>query len=290
VPTSGIDQVDLIRRANKSLSSVPRSFLRWAGSKRSLLPQIVPYIPPEYGTYFEPFLGGGSLYFAACPAPARLSDVQPELIETYLAVRDHAQEIIDRISRWDVDSATYYKVRAERSGSGVDRAARFVYLNRTCWNGLYRVNSSGEFNVPFGRPNTKAIVDAENLLACSQVLSSPDVQLDVAGFQEATITAARGDFVFFDPPYVTGHNNNGFVDYNRRLFAWRDQVALADVAKALVAGGTHVIVANANHSDVIALYGADFVLVELRRNSSLAASTKFRRPVTEALLVSRSDR
>ena len=275
---------DLQARASAPLSATPRPFLRWAGSKQKLLPDLVRFLPETIGTYFEPFLGAGSMYFLLQPVSAVLSDACQPLIETYESVRDNPSAVLKLLNKMDVlDKDYYYEVRASRPRGRHQRAARFLYLNRACWNGLYRVNKRGEFNVPYGAPRTASPMDAKNLRACSFALAEHRTTLRVGDFEDSLVDAKEGDFVFLDPPYVTGHNNNGFVDYNERLFSWEDQNRLASVARRLVDRGVFVLVTNAAHDDVIRLYQG-FRSQPIVRSSTLASSVTSRRAVTEVAL------
>jgi DNA adenine methylase len=271
-------------RARAPLSTAPRAFLRWAGSKRYLLRHLVPLLPTEIGTYYEPFLGSGSLFFLLRPDRAVLNDACQDLMDTYQALRDSPDLIIQALSEMRPDPVVYYRIRRARSTDPAIRAAEFVYLNKTAWNGLYRVNASGEFNVPYGRPKTDNISDAGNLLECSSALRHGRVALKLGDFEAATRTVAAGDLVYLDPPYVTRHNDNGFVDYNERLFSWADQERLAIAARRLADARATVIVSNANHSDVLALY-PEFTAIQVDRQSTLAGSPASRGPVSEVILV-----
>jgi DNA adenine methylase len=276
-----IDRDAMLARAALPLSATPRPFLRWAGSKRALLPSIVETMPIRFATYREPFLGGGSLFFLLQPRSAVLSDSCADLIETFRAVRDNASAVLRYLAPLDLSRETFYSVRADRSSGRFKRAAEFIYLNKACWNGLYRVNARGEFNVPYGAPKTANVIDHANLLACAGALASVSL-IECADF-EATLADARpGDLVFLDPPYVTKHNNNGFVDYNQRLFSWEDQERLAREARRLADIGAHVIVTNAMHDDVLDLYDG-FARRTVRRTSTLASAKHARGRVEEAL-------
>jgi DNA adenine methylase len=278
----------LRRAAADSLSHTPRSFLRWAGSKRGLLKHVIDALPESYDTYYEPFLGSGALFFLLRPTRAVLGDSCAELIDAYHAVRDNPNAVLRYLADWRPDPDLYYEIRDNRSIGRLKRAAEFLYLNRTCWNGLYRVNSAGEFNVPYGMPKTDFIVDAENLRSCSKLLAKRRISIACADFEETLQRAGKGDLVFLDPPYVTGHNNNGFIDYNETLFSWSDQERLAAVAHRLARRGAHVIVTNAKHDDVVALYGG-FMTRDFERPSTLASNVTFRRSVREVVLWSGGD-
>ena len=198
-----LDLDDLGQRASSALSACPRPFLRWAGSKRVLLPRIVEALPADYRVYHEPFLGGGSLYFLLRPARAFLSDSCLDLVETYAAVRENASSVARHLKKWRPDEEFFYAVRSNRSNGRFKRAAEFIYLNKTCWNGLYRVDGKGDFNVPYGLPKTDNIFDEDNLNACAEVLASPGVAIRCCDFEDALADVGHGDLVFLDPPYVT---------------------------------------------------------------------------------------
>lgn len=282
-----IVNLDALReRAGLPHSATPRAFLRWAGSKRYLLGSIIEYLPRSYGTYFEPFLGAGSLYFLLQPSSAVLSDKCLPLVQTYEAVRDNVGAVIRYMDSLRPTKGAYYKIRSEHSRSRFKRAANFIYLNYTCWNGLYRVNSSGRFNVPFGRPKTKNLADPLNLRSCSSALGHVGMTLRAGDFEETVDAAKAGDLVYFDPPYVTQHNTNGFRDYNESLFHWADQIRLARVAAKLVGRGVHVLVSNAKHTDIEGLY-PEFTPVLINRKSTLASNASFRGRAEELLLVSK---
>lgn len=285
--TSVITQIDqelLITRAGRPLSSFPRPFLRWAGSKQRLLGQIVPRLPLRFRTYFEPFLGAGSLFFLLEPPNAILSDTNLELVNTYRAVRDDPNKVLCHLEDYDpLDRDEYYKIRDSESQGRFRDAAKFIYLNRACWNGLYRVNSQGKFNVPYGAPSSSNIVDPGVLLACSKALSRPGVELVHGDFELAIKDRSAGDLVFLDPPYVTGHNNNGFIDYNEKLFSWSDQERLASIASDLHALGVHVLITNAHHSDLLDLYPS-FSFDILSRHSTLAGKASRRKATEEVLM------
>lgn len=280
---SSVDHAALVDAASRSLSTRPRPFLKWAGSKRGLLTHIVDALPEAYRTYYEPFLGSGSLFFLLQPPRAVLGDACAELVDVFHAVAHDYAAICRYLDGWKPDPAFYYELRSNRSRGQIKRAAEFIYLNRTCWNGLYRVNAAGEFNVPYGRPKTDFLIDRKNLRECARLLSQGEVLIECCDFESLISTAGEHDLVFLDPPYVTGHNNNGFIDYNETLFSWTDQERLATVARGLVNRGARVVITNANHDDVLALYGG-FHIRTFGRASTLASDQTKRRSVSEAII------
>ena len=263
-------------------SQVLKPLLRWAGGKQWLSSRLAPLILEGIGTYYEPFLGGGSLYFASLPFDAVLSDLNPRLVETYETLRDEPRDIISILGEWPNEKDTYYKVRDSNFLDCTLRVAQFIYLNRTCWNGLYRVNRQGNFNVPFGN-HKRVVFDADHLLEISQALK--DAELRCSDFEKALAGAKKGDFVYLDPPYTAHHEQNGFRQYNDILFSWKDQQRLGDLAVTLAEKGCTVIVSNANHDSIIKLYPG-FGHIELSRHSVIAASSKHRRVTTELLMAS----
>jgi DNA adenine methylase len=261
-------------------------FLKWAGGKRVLVPQLKPIFPAELqGRYFEPFLGAGALFFALGAPSASLSDANTELIECFEAVRDDVDSVIHYLSRLRVSEAEYYRIRARRPRSSAARAARFIYLNKACFNGLYRVNLRGEFNVPFGRQRYLRICRPRELRAASGALQQ--AELAARDFEKAVATAQAGDWIYFDPPYTTAHVDNGFIEYNARVFAWRDQERLAETARQLGDRGVNCVISNANHSSIMSLYRrvGGFAVRRLERWSTIAARSDRRFHARELVLL-----
>jgi len=259
-----------------------RPFLRWAGAKRAFVGQLSALVPLQFDTYYEPFMGAASLFFFMKPAKAKLSDSATELVKTFRDVRNDPHGVHAAIAQWGVDRETYYEVRRLHNLTGVSRSARFIYLNKTCWNGLYRVNKSGQFNVPFGLPKSQNIVSLDDLLSCSKSLQSA-VAITCTDFEQAVEDCRADDFVFFDPPYVTSHSDTGFKDYNETLFSWDDQKRLAECAHRIARKGTKVLVTNADHPAITSLYHSSEVH-RLYRHSTLAGSGTHRRAITELVI------
>lgn len=260
-----------------------RPFLRWAGSKRRLLKHITPFIPLRYGKFYEPFLGGGSMFFYLCPARAEISDLSSPLIEIYRAVRRHPEQILNFLRPLRPTKSTFNQIKRLAPGNDVQIAGSFIFLNRACWNGLYRVNSDGIFNVPYGWPKTDNLIDEKNLRRCAVQLRRRSVSVRCQDFEEIGDRVVEGDFVFFDPPYVTTHNMNGFVDWNERLFSWKDQIRLAALTHRLIARGANVLVTNADHMDIRELYQGLYYK-KLVRISTLAGDKSRRVEISEAIL------
>lgn len=257
-------------------------FLKWAGGKRWLLDSSQLRVPPSYGRYIEPFLGSGALFFRLAPGNALLSDLNAELIETYQAIRDHSDRILFLLEGHQQAHSNdhYYAVRSKAPIGAVERAARFIYLNRTCWNGLYRVNRDGRFNVPIGT-KTKVTFEEGHLRKIAGLLGAADIRS--GDFEQYVDLARDGDLLFLDPPYTANHNLNGFLKYNEKIFSWSDQVRLRDAALRAVNRGAYVIVTNADHKSVRDLYEKPFSFEEVCRASVLAGKASARKRTTEAL-------
>ncbi len=250
-------------------------FLKWAGGKRWLASAYAELLPTSYKRYYEVFLGGGAVFFSMRPQHATLSDLNEELIECYSVLRDEWENVVERLHHHQNHHSKnyYYEVRSSKPKLLANRAARFIYLNRTCWNGLYRVNLKGEFNVPVGT-KTNVLLEADNFKELSALLKK--TELLAADFEEVIDRARSGDFIFADPPYTVRHNFNGFVKYNEKIFHWEDQVRLRDCLVRASKRGCLVLLTNANHPSVIELYENDFELISLSRSSVIAADSKNR--------------
>ena len=259
-----------------------KPLLRWAGGKQWLANKLSRLIPDSIGTYYEPFFGGGSLFFAALPKNAVLSDLNARLMETYEMIRSQPNETMSVLGGWPNDESTYYRVREKLFVSQVSRAAQFIYLNKTCWNGLYRVNRLNRFNVPFAY-HGRQVFDASHVLKVSAALGN--ATLKIGDFGDVVQSAKGGDFVYFDPPYVTNRSKTGFSRYTAHQFDWLDQKRLADTAVKLADRGCSVVVSNANYEPIISLY-ADFSPVVISRHSILAADPRSRGVIDELVLCS----
>ncbi len=257
-----------------------KPLIRWAGGKGLLLKYILPHTPVTFNRYFEPFFGGGALFFALQPENAFLSDSNEELMNCYLQIRDHPEDIITLLSSLKSTKEAYYAVRESVPQDGIGRAARFLYLMKLAFNGVHRVNAQGHFNVPYGRNRNAPVYDPNHIQRISALLSS--AQLSHGDFEIAVSDAQKGDFVYFDPPYTVAHSNNGFIEYNASIFSWEDQKRLATVAQKLAERGCKVLTSNADHASIHELYSY-FQTESITRVSTIAASNKHRRQITECL-------
>jgi DNA adenine methylase len=211
---------------------------------------------------------------------ALLSDNNADLINCYLQVRDHPEDVIRHLSRLRNTEDAYYETRSRTPRCDAAKAARIIYLTTLAFNGIYRVNLRGEFNVPYGHKAHLKPFDPESIEAASRALLS--ARFRCADFEAATAAAMCGDFVYFDPPYTVAHGNNGFLKYNSRIFSWEDQVRLGEVAARLARRGCKVVVSNADHPSIMRLYKG-FRVKRVERTSRIAASAAFRRRVSECI-------
>jgi DNA adenine methylase len=236
----------------------PRPFVKWAGGKSQLLTQLHKRLPKRFNRYWEPFIGGGALFFSLRPSSGVIVDTNSELTTTYTVVRDDVEALIEELQQHRYDREYFYLVREWDRRSdfaslpAVKRAARFIFLNKTCFNGLYRVNSKGHFNVPFGRYDDPRIVDPCNLRLCSQALQNTEIRL--GNFLSIEESVAQGDLVYFDPPYVPLSVTSSFTSYTKEGFRFEDQIALRDLCQRLAKKGAFVVVSNSASPFVEALY------------------------------------
>lgn len=260
-----------------------KPFLKWAGGKRWLVERYLDVFPRFEGKYFEPFLGGGSVFFSLLPERAVLSDTNARLIECYSAIRDQHADVIDALQIHQEKHCRdyYYETRAQSLSGSAERAAQFLYLNRTCFNGLYRVNKKGQFNVPLGT-KTKVIDEDEDFEGLAAALKN--VELRTCDFEETLDRARAGDFVFVDPPYTVKHNLNGFLKYNEKIFSWEDQIRLRDAVVRAKERGVTVLLTNAAHWSVVDLYKGIGTSRHLTRASVLSGKSDARGSVDELLV------
>lgn len=263
-----------------------KPLLKWPGGKRQLLKYLVPLLPKKMGRYHEPFFGGGALFFAVQPPSSILSDTNSELINCYRCVRNQPEQLIAQLVEWENSQDEYTRIREWQPQDVLERAARLIYLTRLSFNGIYRLNSRGEFNVPYGQRTHLPTCDPEQIRAISTVLASCRIQHE--DFADVERRAEPGDVVYFDPPYVLPDDRSRFVRYNGpgRDFSWKDQIRLAHVADRLAAKGVRVIVSNANHPRIRALYPT-FTKRVIDRSSTIAADGSVRRMIKETIFYSR---
>lgn len=261
-----------------------KPFLKWAGGKRWFISNHSNFFPVNYKRYIEPFVGSGAVFFRLCPSYAVLSDTNPELIDTYSTLRESPEKVWQILRRHQNkhSNAYYYKIRASKPRTPASKAARFIYLNRTCFNGLYRVNLRGEFNVPKGTKDNVIFPD-DNFPAISAALQG--VNMYVQDFAETIRSAQQGDFVFVDPPYTVQHNNNNFIKYNEKLFTWADQERLSEGLALACKRGALVLLTNADNKCIRKLYSSRiWAQFHVNRQSVLASDMKRRGEITELVI------
>jgi DNA adenine methylase len=232
----------------------PKPFLRWAGGKRWLLKYLEPLSQIEFNNYYEPFLGGGSVFFNTNNYKyAVLSDLNKDLIETYNCIKEDVDLVINRLKTLKNSESEYYEIREKEYSDSFSRAAKFIFLNKTSYNGIYRVNRDGKFNVPYGfRNNLKDIIEEENLKIVSKKLQNTSIFFqDFACIAE---TVTKGDIIFLDPPYTVAHENNGFIQYNQKIFSLEDQVRLSKLIEVIIEKEAFYILTNAKHEAILEIY------------------------------------
>ena len=258
-------------------------FTKWTGGKRQLLPVIRELMPKTYNRYFEPFVGGGALFFDLAPKNAVINDFNAELINCYQQIKDNPQELIEILKvHQEYNSKEYYLElrsadRDERIDmmSEVQRAARILYMLRVDFNGLYRVNSKNQFNVPYGRYKNPKIVDENLVSAISTYLNNNQIEIKKGDFEKAVLDVQPGDFVYFDPPYIPLSETSAFTSYTHEGFSYDDQVRLRDTFKKLSDTGAYVILSNSSSFLVEELY-RDFNIhyVEATRTNGAKSSSR----------------
>lgn len=248
-------------------------FLKWAGGKRWLTSRVDDEVVfPHYNRYIEPFLGSGAMFFKHQPQSSILNDLNEELIVTYMAIKKDWKKVNQILKKYHRlhSEEFYYQMRSSRPRTVYARAAKFIYLNRTCFNGIYRVNRQGEFNVPLGT-KTNVVLPSDDFEQVAKALRK--TKFFFGDFERVIDQAMEGDFIFVDPPYTVKHAYNGFIKYNEKLFSWDDQVRLKESLVRASNRGAYIMMTNAYHSSIKSLYwGTGFKKRVVLRNSLIAAS------------------
>lgn len=273
--------------------SEPKPFVKWAGGKRQLMPIIERHIPSDFGTYFEPFLGGGAVLFhmlSKNPAMrCSVSDLNSDLVLAYSVIRDRVKELVFSLEDHSKNylknpDSYYYSVRDASPTNHIEKVSRLLFLNRTCFNGLYRVNSKGKFNVPLGRYSNPNIVNEENLLSVSHTLQSKKIQINCQDFSSVLSQAKRGDFVYFDPPYQPTSKTASFTSYTDKNFSYEDLEMLVDVSEKLDKRGCKVLHSNSKSKEVTDLFSSKWKVVEIPVNRAINSDSAKRTGHTELLI------
>ncbi|MDR3190943.1 MAG: DNA adenine methylase [Lactobacillaceae bacterium] len=269
--------------------------MKWAGGKRQLLPELAKYVPDTYGTYFEPFLGGGAFLLSAelgLSGKAVVNDFNPELINAWKMVKTQPKKLIAQLEIFkQANSKEFYlelrgwdrSVEGVESHTQIERAARFIMMNKTGFNGLWRVNKAGQNNVPYGSYANPKIFDADNILHVSQFLKAHQVEFKVGDFAKAVKKADTGDFVYFDPPYIPISTTASFTSYSSE-FGLAEQVKLRDTFKALKDRGVKVLLSNSDVPMIHELYAEIGTIEQIQVHRAIAANAKSRTKVGEVLI------
>lgn len=261
--------------------------VKWVGGKRQLMFELLKNMPETYNRYFEPFIGGGALFFELQPQNGYISDMNEELINLYTVVRDDVYNLIDDLNKHEISKEYFLKIRnldrTEKYNklSDLQKASRFIYLNRTCFNGMYRVNSQGQFNVPFGDYKNPRIVDTGNLINCSNLLKNTEICC--ADFSEILNKVQKGDFVYFDPPYVPLNETSSFTSYTKDGFDLDMQFKLRDVCDELDSMGVMFMLSNSDTKLVNELY-SNYEIKKVFASRAINANGNGRGKITEVLV------
>jgi DNA adenine methylase len=271
-----------------------KPFVKWVGGKRQLLAEITPLIPEAFTRYIEPFTGGGAVFFSLSKRllddhiPAWLNDINPELINAYQVVRDRPDVLLADLHTHIHSKEYFSSIRGlDRQEGGlssltpVQRASRFIYLNRTAFNGLYRVNAKGQFNVPFGRYKNPAIADADTIYRCSKALQK--VKISCSSFDTLLPQTKEGDFIYLDPPYIPLNKTSYFTSYDQTGFRHAEQQKLADLIRDIDRRGVRFLVSNAYVPELKDFYSG-FTIIEVQATRAINANKDGRHAISEALI------
>lgn len=254
-----------------------KPFVKWAGGKRQLLSTLRSHLPKDFNHYFEPFLGGGALFLNLQPKKATIGDINPELINAFEVIKENPKKLINSIKKIKIDEVNFYKVRKlnPQNLSKINRAARFIFLNKTCFNGLYRENSKGQFNAPYGHYKNPTIIDEANILNLSEYLNKNEIELVCADYRQILIKAQPGDLIYFDSPYLP-LKDSSFTKYYKNDFTQKDHEDLAEIFKTLHKKGCFLIMSNSNTKIIKKLY-KDFSITEISALRSINSKGKGRK-------------
>jgi DNA adenine methylase len=267
---------------DKNIDVRPRPFIKWAGGKKWLTARIIDFLPSTFNNYHEPFLGGAAVFFYVRPLnQVFLSDLNSEVINAFNQIKEDPLKVISQIDILENNEVNYYNVRANISTDKISNAARFIFLNKTCYNGIYRVNKKGKFNVPYGHNKFVTIYERDNLFAASKALINASIKCQ--DFEKCLVNIEKGDLVFLDPPYTVAHNNNGFLEYNQKIFTWNDQKRLADFVNEIKNKKAYFLLTNGVHKCIVKLYGKLGKRYELDRYSTITSRIGKRKKISEYL-------
>lgn len=265
--------------------------VKWAGGKRQILHEITKYIPSEFSTYYEPFLGGGAVLFELQPEKAVVNDINQELMNIYQVIKENVDELIDDLKKHKNEKEYFYKIREldrdkERYSrlTQVQKASRIIYLNKTCYNGLFRVNKAGEFNAPFGNYKNPNIVNEDTLRAVSDYFNKANIRLACQDFEDALQSAAKGDFVYLDPPYDPVSETASFTEYDKGGFNRDEQLRLKKVCDKLNKKGIKFLLSNSATEFILELY-KDYRIEVIQAKRTINSKAEKRGDVDEVLVM-----
>lgn len=282
-----------LKRSGYRYNPLVQPFLKWAGGKRQLIPIIKQYIPQRYTQYYEPFVGAGAVLFSLQPSKSVINDTNSELVNCYQVIRDSPDELLTLCLQHEQKNSKeyYYQLRGQdrrpnfQDFSPVERAARIIYLNKTCFNGLFRVNSQGQFNVPYGNYARPAIADPAVIKAVSTFLNQRSVTICEGDFADSVLTAQKGNFIYFDPPYQPISDTSSFTGYSMDGFGSHEQERLKQVCDQLSDRGCHVLVSNSNAPLIRELYSdSRYEIVEVQATRAINSVASKRGKIGELLI------
>ena len=273
---------------------IPKPFVKWAGGKRQLIPILHRNLPESFGTYYEPFLGGGALLFHILTnkngQKCSISDLNSDLVLTYTTIRDRIDALITSLKNheknYQKDSESYYySIRENNPRGAIEKTSRLLFLNRTCFNGLYRVNSKGKFNVPLGKYSNPNIVNEENLRAVNHILQSSRISIKCRDFEAVLRDAKKGDLIYFDPPYQPVSSTANFTSYTNKDFTYDDLTRLAELCLKLDSRGCKVLLSNSDSKEVADIFAKNsWKITRIEANRSINSNSKKRTGHFELLI------
>lgn len=272
----------------------PKPFVKWAGGKRQLIPIINQNLPESFGTYYEPFLGGGALLFHILTdkngQKCSISDLNSDLVLAYTTIRDRVDSLIASLKNHEKNyqknsESYYYSIRESNPRSEIEKTSRLIFLNRTCFNGLYRVNNKGKFNVPLGKYSNPNIVNEENLYAVSTILQSSRISIKCRDFEAVLRDAKKGDLIYFDPPYQPTSATANFTSYTNKDFTYDDLTRLAELCLKLDSRGCNVLLSNSDSKEVSDIFAKNtWKITRIEANRSINSNSKKRTGHFELLI------
>jgi DNA adenine methylase len=272
------------------MSNKIKPFLRWAGGKKWLTKTIKDYLPLEFNNYHEPFLGSGSIYIFLLESnliknKAFLSDSNDELINAFCVIRDNVDELITILKDYKNEKEFFYWIREKKFDDKINNAARFIFLNKASYNGIYRVNSKGKYNVPYGYRKSNNLFEFENIQELSRRINDQSF-FRTDDFDSVKNYIKKNDLVFLDPPYVVSHNDNGFIEYNQSIFKWNDQERLADLLEYILSKNANFILTNAAHERIDKLFSPFGQKHIVKRFSKIGGKGSERKNINEYIFTS----